>query len=249
MPTKVSSLVRASLKDPVKITINSSLHQEISALSQSFLVIPQKHKDIYMVHLLSMFNGRSSIIFTRTVAETDRLTCVLRNLGFRAVCIHGRLSQSQRLGALSGFNTQGESGRNILVATDVASRGLDVPSVSFVFNYDFPLDAATYIHRVGRTARAGQSGRAIILVTQYDFEPLLRLEHVLGRKIVVFSVVKEDAMMYSERVSEAQILAISHLRQTKESQRRRRGVKRGNSTSRGGTARGTAGEDMDLDEG
>lgn len=148
-----------------------------------------------MVHLLSMFTGRSSIIFTRTVVETNRLTCMLRSLGFRAVCIHGQ--QSQRLGGPSRSKTQGESGRNILVATDIASRGLDIPSVSFVFNNDFPEDAATYLHRVGCTARAGQSGQAISLVTQFDYEPFLRLEHVLGRKIAQFDVVKEEVMMYT----------------------------------------------------
>jgi ATP-dependent RNA helicase DDX47/RRP3 len=205
MPKNVAALVRASLRNPVKISISSSLHQEISTLSQSFLLVPHKHKDIYIV---------------------------------------------QRLGALSRFKTQGESGRNILVATDVASRGLDLPSVSFVFNYDFPLDSAMYIHRVGRTARAGQSGQAISLVTQYDREMFLRLEHVLQRKIAEFPVVKEEAMVYSERVGEAQKLAARQLRlQSNKSQRRRGGVKRGNGNSRGGNVRGTVRDSMDLDEG
>jgi ATP-dependent RNA helicase DDX47/RRP3 len=90
---------------------------------------------------------------------------MLRNLGFGAVSIHGRLSQSQRLGDLSKLRTQAESGRNIMVVTEVAARGLDIPAVSFVFNYDMPLDSITYMHRVGRTARAGQAGQAISLVT------------------------------------------------------------------------------------
>jgi ATP-dependent RNA helicase DDX47/RRP3 len=206
-----------------------------------------------MIHLLSMFVGRtrSSIIFTRTVAETDRLTIILRTLGFKAISLHGQLSQSQRLGALNRFKCRHDesSGRNILVATDVASRGLDIPSVSFVFNYDFPMDSATYIHRVGRTARAGQTGQAISLVTQYDEEMFLRVEYALGRKIKVLDVVKEEAMVYCDRVNEAQILAARQLRQARESQQRRRGAKRANGTSRRGNAWQTVRDSMDLDEG
>jgi ATP-dependent RNA helicase DDX47/RRP3 len=169
-----------------------------------------------MVHLLSMFIGRSSIIFTRTVVSTERLTITLRNLGFGAVSIHGRLTQSQRLGALSRFKTQGESGRNILVATDVAARGLDISSVSFVFNCDLPMDSATYIHRVGRTARAVQSGQAISLVTQYGIEMLMRIEGLLQRKIAEFPVIKDEVMVYKQRLDKAQKLAIRQLRQAEE---------------------------------
>ena len=90
---------------------------------------------------------------------------MLRNLGFKAVCLHGQMTQMKRLGALNKFK---EGARNILIATDVASRGIDIPSVDLVLNFDIPGNGKDYIHRVGRTARAGRSGRAISFVTQYD---------------------------------------------------------------------------------
>lgn len=91
---------------------------------------------------------------------------MLRNLGFHAVCLHGQMSQTKRL---SSFNKFKSGSSNILVATDVASRGLDIPSVDCVFNYDIPSNGKEYVHRVGRTARAGRAGRAINFVTQYIY--------------------------------------------------------------------------------
>jgi ATP-dependent RNA helicase DDX47/RRP3 len=88
---------------------------------------------------------------------------MLRNLGFGAVPIHGQMSQPKRLAALTKFKA-GE--RTLLVATDVASRGLDIPSVDVVINYDVPANSKDYVHRVGRTARAGRSGRSVTIVTQ-----------------------------------------------------------------------------------
>ncbi len=102
-------------------------------------------------------------IFTRTCDSTRKVALTLRALGFGAVPIHGQMSQPKRLGALNKFKA-GE--RPILVATDVASRGLDIPSVDLVVNYDVPANSKDYIHRVGRTARAGRSGRAVTIVTQ-----------------------------------------------------------------------------------
>lgn len=96
-----------------------------------------------------------------------KLALILRNLNFKAVNINGQLSQTQRLNALNKFKS-GE--RQILIATDVASRGLDIPLVDLVINFDIPQHSKDYVHRVGRTARAGKSGRAITIVTQYDVE-------------------------------------------------------------------------------
>ena len=92
---------------------------------------------------------------------------MLRNLGFHAVPLHGAMTQPKRLGALNKFKA---GSRNILLATDVAARGLDIPAVDVVINYDIPQHSKDYIHRVGRTARAGRSGKLITLVTQYVVE-------------------------------------------------------------------------------
>jgi len=120
------------------------------------------------------------LVFAATCNNAQRLTLLLRNLGFQAICLHGQMSQPKRLGALNKFKS---GARDILICTDVASRGLDIPSVDIVINFDLPSHGKDYIHRVGRTARAGRSGRAIALVTQYDVEVYQRLEALLGTKV------------------------------------------------------------------
>ena len=163
MSSKIESLQRASLRDPLKVSVSSSKYQTVSGLVQNYLFGPHIHKDTHLVYLCNEFAGQTIIIFTRTVIETQRIAILLRTLGMGAVPLHGGLSQSARLGALNKFRA---GSRNILVATDVAARGLDIPNVDCVINLDLPQDSKTYVHRVGRTARAGKSGHAISLVTQ-----------------------------------------------------------------------------------
>ncbi|RKF58007.1 ATP-dependent rRNA helicase rrp3 [Erysiphe neolycopersici] len=199
--SKVESLQRASLKDPSRVSVSSSEYQTVSTLLQNYVFIPLIHKDTYLVFLLNEFAGRSTIIFTRTVNETQRIAILLRSLGFGAIPLHGQLSQSARLGALNKFRAKS---REILVATDVAARGLDIPSVDIVLNYDLPPESKTYIHRVGRTARAGKSGHAISLVTQYDVEIFKRLETALKLELTELETDKDEVMIFKARVEEAQ---------------------------------------------
>ena len=162
-----------------------------------------KHKDLHLVHLCHTLAGNTMIIFVRTVLDAQRISILLRMLNFPAVPLHGQLSQSSRLGALNKFKS---GSRSILVATDVASRGLDIPAVDCVLNYDIPTHSKDYIHRVGRTARAGRSGKSITLVTQYDVELFQRIEGVLGKKLDEFPLGgggKEEVMLLAERVGEA----------------------------------------------
>ncbi|CAL1708684.1 unnamed protein product [Somion occarium] len=163
MTTKVAKLQRASLSNPVRLQV-SEKHQTVSTLLQYYVLVPLPQKDVYLVHLVNSLAHSSIIIFTRTVHDCQRLSIILRTLGFSAIPLHGQLSQSQRLGSLSKFKS---GDRKILVATDVASRGLDLPSVDIVINYDVPSNSKDYIHRVGRTARAGRSGKSITMVTQH----------------------------------------------------------------------------------
>ncbi|CAI2177199.1 17282_t:CDS:2 [Funneliformis geosporum] len=201
MTTKVAKLQRASLMNPVKIEV-SSKYSTVSTLLQYYLFFPFKHKDCYLVYLCNELAGNSLIIFTRTCNDTQRLALLLRNMGFPAIPLHGQLSQAKRLGSLNKFKA---GNRNILVATDVASRGLDIPLVDVVINFDIPANSKDYIHRVGRTARAGRSGKSITLVTQYDVELYQRIEHVIGKKMELFPLdSKDDVMLLQERVSEAQ---------------------------------------------
>ena len=101
-----------------------------------------------MAYILDEFKGQSTIIFVATCNNALRITLLLRNLGFNAVCLHGQLSQPKRLGALNKFKS---GQRNILVATDVASRGLDIPNVDIVLNFDIPSHGKDYVHRLVST--------------------------------------------------------------------------------------------------
>lgn len=179
MTSKVQKLERASLRDPVKVEVNTK-YKTVDSLVQNYIFIPAKHKETYLVYLLTIFAGQKTIIFTTTCNQSLKLALTLRNLNLKAVNINGQLSQVQRLTALNKFKT---GDRPILIATDVASRGLDIPSVDLILNFDMPQNSKDYIHRVGRTARAGQTGRAITIVTQYDVEVLQRIESLIGQKL------------------------------------------------------------------
>lgn len=179
MTSKIEKLQRASLSNPVRVAV-SNKYATVDTLIQTLMVAPEGYKNTYLVYLLNEFIGKSIIIFTRTCAHAQRTALLARLLGFSAIPLHGQLTQAQRLGALNKFKA---GDRNILVATDVAARGLDIPSVDIVINYDIPTDSKAYIHRVGRTARAGRSGKSISLVTQYDLELILRIEAVIEMKL------------------------------------------------------------------
>nr|POF13130.1 atp-dependent rrna helicase rrp3 [Quercus suber] len=245
MSTKLDSLTRAALQDPVRVSISSTSYQTVKNLIQRYLFIPHKFKDIYLIALLHEFSGQTCIIFTRTVNETQRIAFLLRALGRSAIPLHGQMNQSARLGSLNKFRS---GNREILVATDVAARGLDIPSVDLVLNYDLPPDSKTYVHRVGRTARAGKSGVAITIVTQYDIEVFQRIEKALGKKLEEHSTEKAEVMVFAERVSSAQRIAITEMKTAHE---KRDGGKKGKGIS-GGRAKKGGGrrrDDMDADEG
>lgn len=242
MSSKVESLQRASLKDPLRVSISSSKYQTVSTLLQTYVFIPHAHKDTYLVYLVNEFAGRSTIIFTRTVNDTQRLAILLRTLGFGAIPLHGQLSQSARLGALNKFKA---GSRDILVATDVAARGLDIPSVDVVLNYDVPSDSKTYIHRVGRTARAGKSGHAISVVTQYEVEIWFRIEAALGKKLEEYATEKDEVMVFKPRVEEAQRHAAKEMKNLHEDRGKKGAILKGRRPKGGKRDR----SEMDREEG
>jgi ATP-dependent RNA helicase DDX47/RRP3 len=112
--------------------------------------------------------------------------------------------KTKRLGSLNKFKSKA---RSILIATDVASRGLDIPHVDVVINFDIPTHSKDYIHRVGRTARAGRSGKSVTLVTQYDVELFQRIEHLIGKQLPIYKTEDAEVMLLQERVAEAQRLS------------------------------------------
>lgn len=247
MSTKLDNLTRAALQNPARVSISSSSYQTVKNLMQQYIFIPHKFKDIYLVYLLHEYAGQTCILFTRTVNETQRLAFLLRALGRSAIPLHGQMTQSNRLGALNKFRT---GSRDILVATDVAARGLDIPSVDLILNFDLPPDSKTYVHRVGRTARAGKSGVAITVVTQYDIEVFQRIEKVLGKKLEEHSTERDEVMVFANRVGDAQRVAITEMKQVHE-QRGKKGSG-GKGIGGGRAKKGSGGgkrDAMDMEEG
>ncbi|CAG0887389.1 unnamed protein product [Darwinula stevensoni] len=219
MTRKVQKLQRASLKNPVQAEV-SSKYQTVAKLHQFYLFIPLKFKDVYLVSVLNELAGNSVMVFSGTCNNTLRLAILLRTLGFTAIPLHGQMPQAKRLASLNKFKAKSSA---ILIATDVASRGLDIPHVDVVINFDIPTHSKDYIHRVGRTARAGRSGKAITFVTQYDVELYQRIEHLISMKLPLWETQEEEVMVLCDRVTEAQRIAKLEI---KEKDEKKKGNKR-----------------------
>jgi ATP-dependent RNA helicase RhlE len=174
----VAGLVNDSMRDPVRVAVGSVLKPVESVRLQAYEVRPAEKPEV-LRQLLYAEKGQT-LVFARTKRGTERLAKELAREGFSATMIHGDRSQSQRNGALSGF----QQGRfNILVATDVAARGLHIDDVAHVINYDLPKMAEDFIHRVGRTGRAGSQGLASSLVAGGEVIELRHIERTLKLKI------------------------------------------------------------------
>ncbi|KAG6648057.1 hypothetical protein CIPAW_07G121700 [Carya illinoinensis] len=220
MTKKVKKLQRACLRsNAVKIEV-ASKYSTVDTLKQHYCFLPAKYKDCYLVYFLIEKSGFSSMVFVRTCDSTSFVALFLRNLGLRAIPINGKMTQSKRLGALRRFKA-GEC--NILVCTDVASRGLDIPSVDMVINYDIPENPKDYIHRVGRTARAGRSGVAISLVSQYQLQFFLQIEKLLGKKLPDIPIQEEEVLLLMERVTEAKRISLLKIKESEGKNSKRRG--------------------------
>ncbi|XP_044759509.1 probable ATP-dependent RNA helicase DDX47 [Coccinella septempunctata] len=212
MTKKVKKLQRACLMDPVKVEV-STKYQTVEKLLQYYIFIPMKYKDVYLVHILNEMAGNSFMIFCSTCNNTLRTALMLRSLGFGVVPLHGKMSQNKRIASLTKFKAKN---RSLLISTDVASRGLDIPHVDVVINFDIPTHSKDYIHRVGRTARAGRSGKAITFVTQYDVELYQRIEHLIGKQLPLYKTEEDEVMVLQERVAEAQRMAKMEMKDIEE---------------------------------
>jgi ATP-dependent RNA helicase DeaD len=163
IPADITKLASKYLKDPVRVTVGP-VSKPISKIQQSVIETTGAKKNEALLQELGSRLG-SVLIFTRTKHRTDRLARQLTQNGHQVNRIHGGRTQSQRLSAISGF--RGGKFR-ILVATDLAARGIDIPEIAHVINFDLPQCAEDYVHRIGRTARAGAAGKALSFITPED---------------------------------------------------------------------------------
>ncbi len=171
MPSEIVRLSDKYMNNPVEVLIDSD-ELSLDEIDQSYAIVDERSKFQALVEYVRKNAISSGIIFCATKIKTQRLAERLQVQGFRAAPIHGDLSQNRREHAMQNFR----NGRiDLLVATDVAARGIDVPAVGHVINYDVPQDPLTYFHRIGRTARAGRAGKAISLVSNSEYPDFNRI--------------------------------------------------------------------------
>jgi len=177
MPEPIKELANHILYQPEFISVVGDEETTNNVIEQRYYVINESQRDEAIVKLLETEDTNKCIIFCRMKREVDRLTEHLQALGFNVAGLHGDLEQQDREIVIKAYR-RGET--KIMVATDVAARGLDVKDVTHVFNYHIPFDPQSYVHRIGRTGRAGKSGQAITLVTTEEFRELQRIKKEVG---------------------------------------------------------------------
>jgi ATP-dependent RNA helicase RhlE len=197
MEGAISHLVKDYTRDAVRLTFGSTLKPSESVRLQAFEVAPDR-KQSMLQELLAKESGRC-LVFSRTKRGSERIAKSLNREGINAAMIHGDRSQSQRTAALAGF----QNGRyRVLVATDLASRGIHVEDIAHVINYDLPEVAENFIHRVGRTGRAGRHGLASTLFTSDQRSELFQLERTLGirmERLPVDSHAREQSASFQHK--------------------------------------------------
>ena len=168
MSGALQRLQRLALRAPHVADLAPSEHVPTN-LALEYVFIPSNVRDVYLVHLLRSLRsaGHSVMVFTSTCRACEVLTCTLRALEIDCAPLHSQQSQARRLAAIGRFK---QGTLSLLVATDVAARGIDIPQVGVVINHNVPALPRDFVHRCGRTARAGRAGRTITLVSQYDVE-------------------------------------------------------------------------------
>ncbi|AXT74024.1 DEAD/DEAH box helicase [Vibrio sp. dhg] len=195
MPPMLKKIVERFLRDPVMVDVAGKNHT-VDKVQQQFWVVKGVEKDEAMSRLLETEETDASIVFVRTRQDTERLADWLSARGFKAAALHGDIPQSLRERTVDHIK-QGVI--DILVATDVVARGLDVPRITHVFNYDIPFDVESYIHRIGRTGRAGRKGKAILLVRTNQIRMLRTIERVTK------SSMEEIQLPLRDQVAEARL--------------------------------------------
>jgi ATP-dependent RNA helicase DeaD len=197
MPEPIKDLAEHILYQPEFISVVNEEETTNNVIEQRYYVIDEDQRDDAIVKLLETEETNKCIIFCRMKKEVDRLTEHLQALGFSAGGLHGDLEQMDREEIIKAYR-KGQS--KIMVATDVAARGLDVKGVTHVFNYHIPFDPQSYVHRIGRTGRAGKSGQAITLVTTEEFRELQRIQKEVGAQMQL-ATIQDDNELDKEGMS------------------------------------------------
>lgn len=179
MPPDVEKLAMTILSDPSTVKVDPT-NSTVESISQSLYYVDKVNKGKLLASLIKGPDVHSALVFTRTKHGADKVIRELTKANIEAMAIHGNKSQNARQAALHRF-MDGDIG--VLVATDIAARGIDIPELSHVINYDIPEDPETYIHRIGRTGRAGLSGKAISFCCYDELERLFAVEKLTGEKI------------------------------------------------------------------
>jgi ATP-dependent RNA helicase DeaD len=207
MPKPIQELAQKFLHDPEMIRMKAK-EVTIDLIEQSYIEVPDRQKFDILCRLLDLQDPDLAIIFVRTKRRVDEVSEALKKRGFSSEGIHGDLTQAKRDTVIRQFR---EKTIDILVATDVAARGLDISGVTHVYNYDLPQDPESYVHRVGRTGRAGQTGEAMTFVIPREIEHLRAIERLIKRRIP-----RRKAPSFSEALEGAQQSAIRSLANTAE---------------------------------
>jgi ATP-dependent RNA helicase DeaD len=187
MPPRILSIAQKHLKSPNRVTIarEKTAAGKLPRVRQVAYVVARPHKPVALQRVLDIENPSSALVFCRTRLEVDTLVETLNAHGYRAEALHGGMQQRQRDAVMNRFRS---AKADLLVATDVAARGLDIEQLSHVFNYDLPSAADAYVHRIGRTGRAGREGTAITLLDPREHRLLKSIENVTRQKIEVCPV-------------------------------------------------------------
>lgn len=203
MPRAIQNLAQRFQNDPAHISIKSR-EVTMPLIEQRYVELHDREKFDVLCRLLDIQAPELSIVFGRTKRRVDELAEALKKRGYSAEGIHGDLTQTKRDVVLRQFR---EGVTDILVATDVAARGLDVSGVSHVYNFDIPQDAESYVHRIGRTGRAGQSGMAVTFVIPRELEHLRSIEQTTRRKLARMAVpTLTDAVEGQQRLAVERLL-------------------------------------------
>ncbi len=207
MPEPIKELAQHILYQPEYLSVIGEEETTNNVINQRYYVIREEQRDEAIVELLEREPIKKCIVFCRMKREVDRLTEHLCALGFNAAGLHGDLEQIDREQIIKSYR-RGET--KIMVATDVAARGLDVRDVTHVFNYHIPFDPQSYVHRIGRTGRAGRSGEAITLVSTEEFRELQRIRKEVGAQMQLATIEKRTQNEDLSRVKEVADRIASH---------------------------------------